>query len=101
MTRGSTLAAIALSSLLSACANDHVVVEPVGLAPVARDLMRAPGVPKCDLPDRASYRPGEITAYALCWKSAYHALAARHIGLQMAVGVRERVTSRAVKASKI
>ena len=91
----------ALSFQLAACAKDNVVVVPLAVARVDRGLMRAPGIPHCDLPDRANYQAGEVTAYAECWKQAYHALAARHLGLQMAVGDRERVTAKAVKAAKI
>ena len=60
--------------------------------------MRAPGIPRCALPKRDDYAPSEVVAYADCWRAAYHALAARHIGLQKAVAVRESAAARAVAA---
>ena len=63
--------------------------------------MRAPDVPRCNLPERENYHVREIVAYADCWQSAYNALFHRHKGLIRAVTVRERVTAKAVKAAKI
>lgn len=91
--------AIAVSTL-TACAGNNVVVEPVNLAPVDARLMRMPGIPRCDLPQRADYAPSEVIVYAKCWEAAYHSIAARHIGLQRAVRAREQIAAKAVKASK-
>jgi len=86
--------------LLAACAGNNVVVEPVALKPVDARLMKAPGIPRCDLPNRADYAPAEVIVYAKCWEAAYHSIAARHIGLQRAVRAREQIAAKAVKASK-
>jgi hypothetical protein len=90
---------VIVAFLLTGCGN-NVVVQPVAIKPVSADLMRSPGVPRCQLPERNDYAPSEIIAYSECWKAAYHALAARHIGLQRAVSVRQAATAKAVKASK-
>lgn len=73
---------------------------PVSLKPVPAKLMAAPGIPRCTLDNKPDYSAAEVVAYAECWKAAYHALAARHIGLQRAIAVRERAAARAVAASK-
>lgn len=88
------------ASLLTACTKEPVAV-PVAIKPVSPALMRAPGLPRCDLPRRADYDPREVIAYAKCWEAAYHALASRHIGLQRAVAVRERAAARAVATAKM
>lgn len=85
---------------LSACASNNVVVKPVALKPVSSALMKAPGIPRCDLPQRADYDPREVIAYSECWKAAYHSLAARHIGLQRAVRTRETIAAKALQASR-
>lgn len=85
---------------LTACASNNVVVEPIKLRPVDARLMKSPGIPRCILPERADYAPAEIIVYAKCWEAAYHAIAARHIGLQRAVRAREQIAAKAVKASK-
>lgn len=76
------------------------MVVPVALKPVPAKLMAAPGIPRCTLDSKPDYSAAEVIAYAQCWKAAYHSLAARHIGLQRAVKVREAATARAVVASK-
>lgn len=90
---------IAVAFLLSACGN-NVVVEPVTLKPVSAALMKSPGIPRCSLPQRSDYETSELIAYAECWTAAYHALAARHIGLQRAIKTREQIASKALKAAK-
>lgn len=87
-------------SLLTACAGNNVVVEPVALKPVPAALMRSPGVPRCMLPARDSYDAREIIAYADCWTEAYHSLAVRTTGLQRAVAIREAAAQKAVKSAK-
>lgn len=82
---------------LAGCASDNVVVQPVALPPVAPELMRAPGMPRCALGTGDVY-PAEIVAYAKCWQAAYHAAAGRLTGLQSAVAVREKATAKAVAA---
>jgi len=86
--------------LVTACAGNNVVVQPVALKPVDARLMKSPGIPRCNLPDRADYDPREVIVYAKCWEAAYHSIAARHIGLQRAVRTREQIAAKAVKASK-
>lgn len=91
--------AIAVSPL-TACANSVPVAVPVAIKPVSAKLMAAPGIPRCTLDNKPDYSAAEVVAYAECWKAAYHALAARHVGLQRAIAVRERAAARAVAASK-
>lgn len=90
----------ALPFLLAACSSDRVVTEPLTLPPVADELMKTPVLPRCDLVARASYPPGEIKAYAECWRTAYYAIAARHAGLQSAIAVRQRAAAKAIAAAK-
>ncbi len=62
--------------------------------------MKSPGIPRCSLPQRSDYETSELIAYSECWTAAYHALAARHIGLQRAIKTREQIASKALKAAK-
>lgn len=87
------------ASLLTGCAKE-VVVEPIAPRKVAGALMAYPSVPRCALPARADYAPGEIVAYAACWQAAYDALFVKHKGLIRAVAQRERTAAKAIKAAK-
>lgn len=73
---------------------------PVTLPEVPRELMRAPGVPRCALPKRDEYDAAEVLAYARCYEAAYHSIARRLLGLQRAVEVREAEARKVVAASK-
>lgn len=83
--------------MLAACATDRVVVEPAALPPVAPQLLQSV-LARCALPARPDHDPREVMAYARCWEAAYHAAAARHIGLGRAVEVRERAIKAALAA---
>lgn len=72
-------------------------MQPVALKPVAAELMRAPAA-RCNA-GAADLSPGEVVAYAQCWRAAYHAAAARLIGLQKAVAVREAAAAKAVQVA--
>ena len=88
---------VALSSLLSACANDNVVVQAVSLEPIRPALMVAPRTPSCDLPDQESYSAPQVNASRLCWAAAYRNVEAKLTGLQRAVVARERAVAKIVK----
>lgn len=62
--------------------------------------LKTPPVARCTLPARADHDAREIVTYAKCWEAAYHAAAARHLGLAKAVDVRERATRKALAAAK-
>lgn len=85
---------------MAGCAKDNVVVEPVAL-PKVDDKLKAGVVARCSLPARPDHDPREVMAFARCWEAAYHAAAARHIGLVKAVEVRETATEKALRAAKI
>jgi len=77
-----------------------VVVEPIAVRPVASRLLEPPEPPKCDLPARPDYAPGEVIAYAECWRAAYDSLFKKHKGLAYAVIVRQNATAKAARAAK-
>ena len=88
---------LALSLTLSACASDNVVVQPVGLAPIAPGLMAPMKPPACDLPDRPGYTGFELARRGDCWSAAYGAAVGRLHGLQRAVKAREKALAGIVK----
>lgn len=94
-----SLLMVALGFLLSACAQDNVVVEPVAFQPVPKGLMQTVRAPSCELDGKASdYSTAEIKASLDCWGSAFQAAKARHDGLIRAVAKRESATAKAVAA---
>lgn len=89
----------ALAFLVSACATDNVVVEPVAFQPVPKELMQPVKQPSCDLDlDAPDYSTAEIKASNLCWQAAYETAKGRHDGLRRAVARREAATAKAVAA---
>ena len=88
---------LALSSLLSACSPDNVVVKPISLAPIKPGLMASMKTPACDLPERPAYTGFELARRGDCWAAAYGAVAGRYHGLQRAVRAREKALSQIVK----
>lgn len=91
------LATCALSLAVSACASDNVVVQPVGLKPIASGLMAGMKAPACDLPEREGYTGFELARRGDCWAAAYGAAAGRLQGLQRAVKAREKALAGIVK----
>lgn len=88
---------LALSLVVSACASDNVVVQPVSLKPIAPGLMSGMKAPACDLPERDGYTGFELARRGDCWAAAYGAAAGRLAGLQKAVKAREKALAGIVK----
>ena len=84
--------------IVSGCAKDLVVFEPVALPKVNTALMRDPGVSTCVLPKRDLYHPSEVGAYMDCISTERENVRKRLLGLQRAVRTREAATDKALKA---
>lgn len=91
--------------LLSACASDQVVTEPLAFPDVKKELMSAKR-PVCPVPairtnaatGRVGYDGGELKAWGECNDAAVNAVYARLTGLQRAVRVRQQAAAKAIAA---
>ncbi|CAA2142731.1 hypothetical protein [Hyphomicrobium sp. ghe19] len=94
--------------LLTACASNNVVVQPVAFKDVKPELMEKPALTACPKPVKRPspsgelrYAVGEWQAYGDCKAAQVDDLYARLTGLQRAVGVRQLAAKKAVAASKL
>lgn len=89
--------ALALSSLLGACATDNVVVTPVGLANVNPALLKIPKKPACNLPEQEGYTGRQLNSRGDCWEAAYKNVESKLVGLVRATVSRETALANVLK----